>query len=149
MKPNFITTIRKSTRPTKAVTSINTPNAAKPVIRRGKRAPTVYTLSSGKDFLVDNAPNARQNNPNGYFTKDKPGEYTVKIYYNGEPVRETKFTIDAKGWIARNAFSEQIFLNDHRVVVPVKIVGNMEKWNAATWKTDAFYGNPLNGFVAP
>lgn len=102
-----------------------------------------------KDFLIDNAPNARLNNPNGWFTRDKPGEYAIKVYYNGEPVRETKFTIDAKGWIARNAFSEQIFLNDHRVVVPVKVVGNMEKWNAASWKTDAFYGNPLNGFVAP
>ena len=102
-----------------------------------------------KDFLIDNAPAARQNNPNGWFTRDKPGEYAIKVYYNGEPVREAKFTVDAKGWIARNTFSEQIYLNDHRVVVPVKIVGNMEKWNPATWKTDAFYGNPLKGFAAP
>lgn len=102
-----------------------------------------------ENFLVDNSPDARLNSPNGYFTKDKPGEYTVKIFYKGEPVREAKFTVDQKGWIARNAFSEQIYLNDHRVAVPAKVIGNMEKWNPATWKTDAFYGNPLNGFNVP
>lgn len=101
------------------------------------------------DFVADNNPNARQNNPKGYFTNDHPGEYTVKIFYKGDQVRETKFTVDQKGWIARNAFSEQIFLNDHRVIVPVKIVGTMEKWNQTSWKTDAFYGNPLKGFNAP
>jgi hypothetical protein len=102
-----------------------------------------------KDFLIDNAPAARQNNPNGYFTKDKPGEYVIKVYYNGEPVRETMFTIDQKGWIARNKFSEQIFLNNHRVIIPVKVIGNIEKWNATTWKSEAFYGNPLTGFNVP
>lgn len=102
-----------------------------------------------ENFLVDNSPNARVNSPDGYFTKDKPGEYTVKIFHEGEQVREAKFTVDAKGWIARNAFSEQIFLNDHRVAVPVKIMGNLEKPNYAVWKPEAFYGNPLNGFIAP
>lgn len=102
-----------------------------------------------ENLLVDNSPNARQNSPNGYFTRDKPGEYTVKIYYAGEQVREAKFIVDQKGWIARNAFSEQIFLNDHRVAVPVKITGNLEKPNYAAWKPEAFYGNPLNGFSAP
>ncbi|MCY7347380.1 MAG: hypothetical protein LH614_14315 [Pyrinomonadaceae bacterium] len=101
------------------------------------------------NFLLDNSPNVRSNNPNAYFTKDKPGEYTVKIFYKGDQVREAKFTIDQKGLVARNAFSEQIFLNDYRVAVPVKVIGNMEKWNATTWKTDAFYGNPLAGFNIP
>lgn len=102
-----------------------------------------------ENVLIDNSPNARQNSPNGYFLNDKPGEYTIKIFYKGDQVREAKFTVDAKGWIARNAFSEQIFLNDYRVVVPVKIIGNMEKWNQAAWKTDAFYSNPLAGFNVP
>lgn len=138
---------------------INTTDKGGYVNKHAERGETCYqareTCAYGlyafawKDFLIDNAKNARLNNPNGWFTRDKPGEYAIKVYYNGEPMRETKFTIDQKGWIARNAFSEQIFLNDHRVVVPVKVVGNMEKWNSATWKTDAFYGNPLNGFVAP
>ena len=102
-----------------------------------------------ENFVVDNAPNARLNNPNGYFTNDHPGEYTIKIYYNGDQVRETKFTIDAKGRIARNAFSEQIYLKDYRIIVPVKIMGMADKYNTASWKTDAFYGNLLKGFTAP
>ncbi len=102
-----------------------------------------------ENFVVDNAPSARQNNPNGYFTNDHPGEYTIKIYYNGDQVREAKFTINAKGRIARNAFSEQIYLKDYRVIVPVQIMGMADKYNAASWKTDAFYGNLLKGFVAP
>ncbi len=116
-----------------------------------KREVCAYSLwgFEWNNFVLDNSPNARLNNPNGYFTKDHPGEYTVKIFYNGDQVRETKFTVDGKGWIARNAFSDQVFLKDYRVVVPVKIVGSMEKWNPSAWKTDAFYGNPLNGFVAP
>ena len=101
------------------------------------------------NFVVDNDPNARINNPNGFFTNDHAGEYTIKIFLNGDQVREAKFTVDEKGWIARNAFSEQIFLNDHRVAVPVKVLGTTEKWNRTSWKTDAFYGNPLTGFVAP
>ena len=101
------------------------------------------------NFVLDNSSNARQNNPNAWFTNDHAGEYTVKIFYNGDQVRETKFTIDAKGLPARNAFSEQFFLTDYRVIVPVKIIGTTEKYNAASWKTDIFYGNLLKGFVAP
>ena len=101
------------------------------------------------NFVLNNVTSARRNNPNGWFTNDHPGEYTVKVFYNGDQVREAKFTIDGKGLPARNAFSDQIFLNDYRVIVPVKVMGMMEKWNAASWKTDTFYGNPLKGFVAP
>jgi hypothetical protein len=37
-------------------------------------------------------------------------------------------------------------LTNYRIVVPVKVLGTLDKWNAATWRTDAFYGNPLSGF---
>ncbi|HEY0427147.1 MAG TPA: hypothetical protein VGC76_05000 [Pyrinomonadaceae bacterium] len=61
-----------------------------------------------------------------------------------------KFAIDQKGWIAPNAFSNQIFLTHYKTVVPVKLMGNLDKWNAAAWKAaELFYGNPLSGFVAP
>ncbi len=88
-------------------------------------------------------------NPNGVYTKDKPGEYTVKIFYKGQQVRETKFTVQPNGYLAPNAFASQIPLDRYKAVVPVKIMGTLDKYNAAAWKTDAFYGNPLNGFVAP
>ena len=102
-----------------------------------------------ENFLLDNSPSARINNPNAHFTKDKPGEYTVKIFHKGVQVRETKFTVDAKGWIAPNAFSKQIPMTNYKIAVPVKIIGNLDKWNPAAWKTDAFYGNPLTGFNVP
>ena len=41
---------------------------------------------------------------------------------------------------------KQIYLTNYKIVVPVKVMGNLDKWNAAAWKTDAFYGNPLIGF---
>ena len=35
-----------------------------------------------------------------------------------------------------------------RVVVPVAVLGEQDgRWDRAAWKTDAFYGNPLNGFT--
>lgn len=102
-----------------------------------------------ENFVVDNSPSARPGNPNGYFTNDHAGEYTIKIFYNGDQVREAKFTVDGKGRIARNTFSDQIFLKDYRVIVPVKVMGTTEKRNQSSWKTDAFYGNLLKGFVAP
>lgn len=98
-------------------------------------------------FIVENEQSVRKNNPKATFTRDKPGEYTARIFYRGAQVREAKFTIDPKGWIAANAFSKQIYLTNYKVVVPVKVMGNLDKWNAAAWKTDAFYGNPLSGFA--
>lgn len=73
----------------------------------------------------------------------------MKIFYNGTQVREAKFAIDQKGWIAPNDFSKQIYLTNYKVVVPVKVMGNIDKYNVTAWKTDAFYGNPLSGFAAP
>ena len=34
-------------------------------------------------------------------------------------------------------------------IIPVKVLGNLDKWNPASWKTDAFYRNPLTGFSVP
>lgn len=90
-----------------------------------------------------------RNEPNGTYTKDKPGEYTVKIFYKGAQVRETKFNVQPNGWLAPNAFASQLPMDNLKIVVPVKIMGTLDKYNAAAWKTDAFYGNPLTGFNVP
>lgn len=97
-------------------------------------------------FMVENSDWVRSRKPNSIFTKDKPGDYTVKVFHKGVQVRETQFTIDANGRIAPNAFSDKISLTNFKIVVPVKVTGTLDKWNPATWKTDAFYGNPLPGF---
>lgn len=86
--------------------------------------------------------------PNGFYTKDKPSEYTVKVFHKGTQVRETKFTAQPNGWLAPNAFAQQIPMKNYRAVIPVKIMGMLDKWNPAAWKTEAFYGNPISGFVA-
>jgi hypothetical protein len=97
-------------------------------------------------FIVENSNWVRHQKPDSIFTRDKPGEYTVKVFHKGLQVREAKFTIESDGKIGRNAFSAQMPLTDHKIVIPVKVMGNLDKWNPATWKTDAFYGNPIPGF---
>lgn len=102
-----------------------------------------------KNFIVENGnAGVRQKYPNAVFTRDKPGEYTVKVFHRGTQVREAKFNIDQRGWIAQNAFSNQIFLTDYKVAVPVNVMGTLDKWNPAAAKPDQFYGNPLTGFSA-
>jgi hypothetical protein len=100
------------------------------------------------NFKIENNDWIRNKYPKATFTRDKPGEYTVKIFHRGVQVREAKFTIDSNGWIAPNAFSSQLYM-PHKTVIPVKVMGTLDKWNAAAWKTDAFYGNPLSGFNVP
>ena len=100
------------------------------------------------NFIVENGSSGvREKYPKATFTRDKPGEYTVKIFHRGTQVRETKFNIDNKGWVAPNAFSNQIFLTNYRIAVPVKVMGTLDKWNPAVAKTDQFYANPLTGFT--
>jgi len=45
---------------------------------------------------------------------------------------------------------KQNYLGTLRVVVPAQIIGDLDgQWDRNAYKTDAFYGNPLSGFVAP
>lgn len=103
----------------------------------------------GKLRFDNNGTFNRDRFPGTHYADKNPGDYVVKIYRNGEQVRELGFTIDAAGRIAVPPYSDQIFLPYYRVVVPVKVIGTAEKWNANEWKTGSFYGNPLNGFSAP
>jgi hypothetical protein len=100
------------------------------------------------NFMLENSDWLRSRKTGAMFTRDRPGNYTVKVFYKAAQVRETTFTIDSRGMIAPNAFSSQIYLSNHRIVVPVKIIGNDNKLLSATWKNDMFYGNPLTGFGA-
>ncbi len=103
-----------------------------------------------RSFLYDNNGTFnRENFPNAFFADKNPGEYTVKIFRNGAQVRELTFTVGADGKYAVPGYTSQIFLPYHRIILPVKVIGTAEKWNAAAWKTEAFYSNPLTGFVQP
>src|SRR5437016_5595693 len=108
-----------------------------------------YTLwkFTWNKFHVETAKYQRTKFPNATFTQDKPGEYTVKVFYNGAQVREAKFTVDGNGGISQTGYSKQIYPS--LTIIPVKVMGNLDKWNPTSWKTDVFYGNPIAGFSVP
>lgn len=99
-------------------------------------------------FMLENSNWVRRQKPDSIFTKDRPGQYTVKVFYKAQQVREANFTIDAAGHISPNALSAQIYLENYRIIIPVKIMGSMDKPLSASWKADMFYANPLAGFDA-
>lgn len=107
-------------------------------------------LFTWKKFRFDNRGGYNPDNyPNAHYADKNPGEYTVKIYRSGAQIRELNFTVGADGKFVAPAYADQVFLPYHRILLPVKVIGTAEKVNPAAWKTDAFYGNPINGFVAP
>jgi hypothetical protein len=81
------------------------------------------------------------------FINQMPGEYVVKIYYNGEQVRETKFSIGNNGTYADNGIAKQSNLTTNKIILPVKVMGTLDKWNAVNAKALGFYGNPVNGLT--
>jgi hypothetical protein len=103
-----------------------------------------------KTFLYENGGQFnRDDYPGAFFADKNPGEYTVKIYRKGIQVRELKFTIGPDARIVDGGYQKPMTLTEYKVMVPVKVIGATEKWNATAWQTDAFYGNPLTGFTVP
>jgi len=90
----------------------------------------------------------RANFPKAHYVDKNPGDYTVKIFRNGEQVRELTFTVGVDGRIVVPSYMSQTFLPYYRVLLPTKVFGTSEKWNGTSWKTEAFYGNLLTGFTA-
>lgn len=84
---------------------------------------------------------------NAKFINQMPGEYVVKVYYNGEQVRETKFSIGNNGNYADNGIAKQNNLTTNKIILPVKVMGTLDKWNAVNAKAQGFYGNPVNGLT--
>jgi hypothetical protein len=85
-----------------------------------------------------------------FFLAANPGEYEVKVLRDGDLARSAKFTVGPDGRLVDNGITQKNNLGGLAMVLPVKILGTGDgQWNAPSWKTDAFYGNPLNGFVAP
>ncbi|MBK9162484.1 MAG: hypothetical protein IPM21_00955 [Acidobacteria bacterium] len=108
-----------------------------------------WSSKSDREIHVDNGGEYhRDNMPKAFFIDKNPGEYTVKAYHNGTQVREAKFTVGADGKIVDGGYQKPGYLTYHKVLIPVTIIGTSEKWNATAWKTEAFYGNPMKGFLA-
>ncbi len=82
------------------------------------------------------------------FMNESDGNYTVKVFHKGIQIREASFTVSG-GVFADNGVASSNGFSDNKVIIPVKIMGDKDKWNSATWKSDAFYANPLTGFNWP
>ncbi|HYH85058.1 MAG TPA: hypothetical protein VEX60_06210 [Pyrinomonadaceae bacterium] len=77
-----------------------------------------------------------------------PGEYELKILWNNKLARSIKFTVAPDGKFD-NGIATSNKLGSDRVIVPVQVIGDQDgQWDKASWKTDAFYSNPLTGFTA-
>ena len=96
------------------------------------------------NFVIDKDTVSSYNYPNAFSSKDMPGEYTIKVFHKGVPVREAKFTIAPNGTVGKNGFSGNIYPT--MTMIPVKVLDTTEKWNPNAWKTEMFYGNPVTGF---
>ena len=97
--------------------------------------------------------NLRQADPDrGYPTatlfKNNPGNYEIKVLLDGELIRTTSFSIGPAGEIVDNGIAAKNGFAGFVPVIPVKVIGTKEgTLNLQSWKTDAFYGNPLQGFT--
>jgi hypothetical protein len=82
-----------------------------------------------------------------YQLDKNPGEYEFKLLWNNHLARSIKFTVGPGGKLD-NGVASANKLGSNRVIVPVQILGDQDgQWDKASWKSDAFYGNPLTGFT--
>jgi hypothetical protein len=85
-----------------------------------------------------------------FFMSQKAGEYEVKVLRDGELARSAKFSVGPDGRLVDNGITQKNSLGGLAMILPVKVIGTGDgQWDANAWKTDAFYGNPLSGFLAP
>jgi len=99
--------------------------------------------------VYQNAPGGDEGYEPRFGVRNNPGNYEVKVLILGHLARSIKFKVSANGSLERDVDSANTLGTD-RVVVPVQVVGDSGgTWDRNAWKTEAFYGNPLAGFVAP
>jgi hypothetical protein len=88
--------------------------------------------------------------PQDFKMYENPGEYEIKILQNGKLARTARFTMGTNYQLVDTGIGKQNNLGTGRIVVPVTIVGDQDgQWDRNAYKTDAFFGSPLSGFVVP
>jgi hypothetical protein len=84
-----------------------------------------------------------------HYLNENAGEYEFKLLRNNKLARSIKFTVGADGSF-ENGINAANKVGGRRTIVPITIIGDQDgPWDKNAWKTDAFYGNPLNGFTPP
>ena len=78
------------------------------------------------------------------------GDYEVKVLRKDKLSRSIKFTVE-NGKIKDNGIGAANKLGTGTaVIVPVSILDDQDgPWDRNAWKSDAFYGHPLTGFIWP
>jgi hypothetical protein len=126
------------------MSSVMVPLAKDNVIKRWSITFNHVVIHNGKSYNVaDN----KEFFDNAHFIDKNPGKYTFTMLRNGTPVREFSFEVGADGRFVRPAYSDSFTVPYHGILVPAKVIGGSEKWNATSWKTDMFYGNTISGFT--
>jgi hypothetical protein len=87
---------------------------------------------------------------NPHVLSENNGDYEVKVLRKDKLSRSIKFTVE-NGKIKDNGIGTTNKLGTGTaVVVPVSILDEQDgPWDHNAWKTDAFYGHPLTGFIWP
>jgi hypothetical protein len=83
-----------------------------------------------------------------HFLATNPGDYEIKITRDGKLIRSASFTVGTDGKIVNTGLGTK--LNTIWYGLPIKVEASMEVGaNLTSYKTGAFYGNPIPGFIAP
>ncbi|MBB6048471.1 hypothetical protein [Armatimonas rosea] len=83
-----------------------------------------------------------------HFLATNPGSYELKLLRDGKPIRSATFTVDEKGLVVNDGIGAR--LGTLWYFLPIKIEPGAEPATSlAAYKTGAFYGNPIPGFIAP
>ena len=86
----------------------------------------------------------------GYYLDKNPGVYEIKVLRQGRLARVLRFTIGANGKIADNGIATSNGILGPRLVFPADVLGDTDGgWDNLAWRTEALYGNPLQGFSLP
>jgi hypothetical protein len=72
------------------------------------------------------------------------------VLENGKLARTAKFSMGPNGQLVETGIGPGNHLGTGRIVVPVQVIGDQDgAWDRNAYKSDAFFSNPLAGFVAP
>ena len=88
--------------------------------------------------------------PDAFRMDKNPGEYEVKVMRGGKLVRTARFKVGANGKLDDGGLARNNNLGTSRALMPVTVIGSEgPDYDPSSWKTGAFYGNPLSGFSLP
>jgi hypothetical protein len=86
-------------------------------------------------------------NPAVQLLDQNPGEYEIKVLRDGQFVRTATFMMGPDGKVVDNGLAARNKMGGVWTLLPVPVVpGTDGTANTATYKADAFYGNPVVGF---